>query len=60
MICTEPLSVKVSVSEVIEMLTDRERLLWATALLETINERGTIEVLRHIVNDPQWNYRPLL
>jgi len=48
-------SVEISLSDAIIMLSDRERVEWATALLETINEEGTIAVIRDLVAQSQWN-----
>lgn len=47
---------KIDLSTTVEMLSDKERVLWMMALLETIDEEGTIDLLRSIVNNPQWNY----
>ena len=49
------ISVEVDLSDAIEMLSDRERVEWATALLETIGEEGTIGVMRDLVNNSRWD-----
>ncbi|OHD23029.1 MAG: hypothetical protein A2Y38_23330 [Spirochaetes bacterium GWB1_59_5] len=49
------ISVEVDLSDAIRMLNDRERVEWATALLETISEEGTIGVMRGLVNNSQWD-----
>ena len=47
--------VEVDLSDAIRMLSDRERVEWATALLETISEEGTIGALRDLVAQSQWD-----
>ena len=37
------------------MLSDKERIEWVSALLETISEEGTIDAIRGIVNNPLWD-----
>lgn len=49
------ISVEVDLSDAIRMLNDRERVEWASALLETISEEGTIGVMRDLVNNSQWD-----
>lgn len=49
------ISVEVSLSDAIRMLSDIDRVQWATALLETIGEEGTIGVIRDLVNDSKWD-----
>jgi hypothetical protein len=49
------IAVEVELSDAIRMLNDRERISWATALLETIREEGTIGVMRDLVNNSQWD-----
>lgn len=49
------ISAQISLSQTIESLSDRERVEWMTALLETISEDGTIAVLRDLVAQEQWN-----
>jgi len=46
---------EVDLSDAVEMLTDDTRVNWITALLETVKEEGTIDVIRELVNDPKWN-----
>lgn len=50
-----PISVEVDLSIAIQLMSDRERVEWARALLETINEEGTIGAMRDLVNSPQWD-----
>jgi hypothetical protein len=48
-------SAEINLGETIQMLNDRDRIEWMTALLETISEEGTIDVARDLVNNSQWN-----
>lgn len=58
MMLRNSLSVNIDLSATIEQLTDKERAIWMYGILETINEEGTIEVLRNMVNNLQWNDQP--
>jgi len=49
------ISSELDLTDAIKMLNDRNRVEWITALLETIQEEGTIGTVRELVNDPKWN-----
>lgn len=49
------ISVELDISDPIKMLSDKERIEWVSALLETISEEGTIDAIRGIVNNPLWD-----
>ena len=52
---SEYISAEVNLTATIQLLSDRERIAWITALLETISEEGTIEAVRTLVTEERWN-----
>ena len=44
---------QIDMTAIIEKLPDRERIKWVKALAHTVEEQGTIEKLREIVNNPE-------
>ena len=48
-------SVQVDLSRTIQMLSDRERVQWVNALLETNSEEGTIASIRELVCQARWD-----
>ena len=46
---------EVDLCNTITMLNDKDRIEWMAALLETIDEEGTIEVIRVLVNDSKFD-----
>ncbi len=45
----------IQLSPTIKRLSNRERIEWITALLETVDEEGVIDEIRTLVNDRRWN-----
>ena len=46
---------EVDLCNTITMLNDKDRIEWMAALLETIDEEGTIEAMRILVNDSRFD-----
>lgn len=45
----------IDISGMIENMKDRERIKWITELVASIEKKGTIEVVRKIVNDEEYS-----
>lgn len=43
--------ITIDISDMIDHMNDRERIEWITELVASIDEKGTIEKVRKIVND---------
>ena len=55
---TNPVSAEIDITNTISMLPDRDRIEWITAILETIQEEGTIDTIRALVGEAKWNDQP--
>ena len=50
---------EINLSDTISDLSDKDRIEWITALLDTIGEEGTIDVIRDLVARGEWDDQKL-